>query len=127
MLYKKTSMLYPVNDGLVTSLRRGAIVPARTPESWRSVMSEPRAPAEEGFESCEARGRRMIPPLVAFGVIYVAAIAALRFVPMPRAAMYATALAPAPLFAFYLRRWILASRGLDELQRQIHFEALAIA
>jgi hypothetical protein len=90
-------------------------------------MSQLSPPVPGDSAACAVRGARMLPPLIAFGVIYVAAMAALRFIPLPRAAQYAVALLPAPFFAFYLRRWIHAARGLDELQRLIHFEALAIA
>lgn len=78
-------------------------------------------------DSCSPAQASTIPPLVAFGIIYVAAIAALRFIAMPRAAQTVVALAPLPVFAFYLARWLRAMRRLDELQRLIQLEALAIA
>ena len=78
-------------------------------------------------DSCSSAQAGTIPPLVAFGIIYVAAITALRFIAMPRAAQVAVALAPLPIFAFYLARWLRAMRRLDELQRLIQLEALAIA
>ncbi len=76
---------------------------------------------------CSGETTRTIPYLIAFAVAYVGALAALRFVPMPSAAQIAVALAPAVVFALYLRRWLQAIRKMDELQRLITLEALAIA
>jgi len=90
-------------------------------------MSPTETPANPAAENCSREQARTIPPLVAFGVIYVAAIAALRFIELNRSAQIAVALAPLPLFAFYLLRWLRAMRRLDELQRLIQLEALAIA
>jgi hypothetical protein len=90
-------------------------------------MNRSETPDLTADASCSPAQASTIPPLVAFGVIYVAAIAALRFIDMPRAAQIAVALAPLPVFAFYLARWLRAMRRLDELQRLIQLEALAIA
>lgn len=87
-------------------------------------------PEESGLtvaDSCSTAQASTIPPLVAFAIIYVAAIGALRLIQMPHAAQVAVALAPLPVFAFYLARWLRAMRRLDELQRLIQLEALAIA
>ena len=77
--------------------------------------------------ACEVEQVRTIPYLVAFLVAYLGAMAALRFIPMPRGVQVAVALAPAPVFALYLRRWVHVLRQVDELQRLITLEALAIA
>ncbi len=76
---------------------------------------------------CAPEQARTIPYLAAFAVIYLAALLVLRFVPMPKAAQVAVALAPVPFFGFYILRWVRAIRSLDELQRLITLEALAIA
>ena len=76
---------------------------------------------------CAPEHARTIPPLVAFGAIYVGAIAALRFLPLARAAQIAVALLPVPFFAYYILRWVAALRRIDELQRLITLEALGIA
>jgi hypothetical protein len=76
---------------------------------------------------CAPEHARTIPPLAAFGAIYVGAIAALRFVPLSQAAQIAVALLPVPFFAYYILRWVTALRRLDELQRLITLEALGIA
>jgi hypothetical protein len=76
---------------------------------------------------CAPEQARTIPYLVAFAVIYLAALLVLRFVPMPKAGQIAVALAPVPFFGFYILRWVRAIRALDELQRLITLEALAIA
>jgi hypothetical protein len=84
-------------------------------------------PAFPHGPDCSVETARTTPYLVAFGVAYLGALFALRFVAMPRGAQIAVALAPAPIFALYLMRWIRAVRRLDELQRLITLEALAIA
>ncbi len=76
---------------------------------------------------CVPERTRTIAPLVAFGAIYVGAIAALRFVPLSPAAQIAVALLPVPFFAFYILRWVTTLRRLDELQRLITLEALGVA
>jgi hypothetical protein len=90
-------------------------------------MNRSDIPGQTAADGCPPARARTIPPLIAFGIIYVAAIAALRLIEMPRAAQIPVALAPLPVFAFYLVRWIRAMRQLDELQRLIQLEALAIA
>lgn len=76
---------------------------------------------------CTPETARTIPYLIAFGVTYVGAIVALRFLPLPQAAQVAVALLPVPFFGFYILRWMRAVRRLDELERLILLEALAIA
>jgi len=76
---------------------------------------------------CSVESARTTPYLFAFGVAYVGALFALRFAPMPRGAQIAVALAPAAVFVLYLVRWLGAIRRMDELQRLITLEALAIA
>jgi hypothetical protein len=76
---------------------------------------------------CTVETARTIPYLLAFAVVYLGAMTALRFVAMPRAVQIAVALAPTPVFALYVRSWIHNLRQVDELQRLITLEALAIA
>ena len=78
-------------------------------------------------EPCSRERARAIPYLVAFGFVYVGAIAALHFVAMSRASQILVALAPAPVFGLYLWRVIRGIRRLDELEQRIQLEALAIA
>ncbi len=78
-------------------------------------------------EGCSKEQARAIPFLVAFGLVYVGAIAALRFFAMSRGAQILVALAPAPVFGLYLWRAIRGIRRLDELEQRIQLEALAIA
>jgi len=85
-----------------------------------------RAAIPHGVE-CTPEQARTLTPLVAFGAIYVGAIAALRFVPLSQAAQIAVALLPVPFFGFYILRWVTTLRRLDELQRLITLEALGIA
>lgn len=84
-------------------------------------------PAAPDGPDCTAEQARTLPYLVAFGAIYVGAIVALRFLPLPRAGQVVVALLPVPFFAFYIWRWVRAVRNLDELQRLILLEALSIA
>jgi hypothetical protein len=76
---------------------------------------------------CEVQQVRTIPYLFAFFVAYLGGMAALRFIPMPRGLQIVVALAPAPIFALYIRRWVHVLRQVDELQRLITLEALAFA
>jgi hypothetical protein len=46
---------------------------------------------------------------------------------LPRAVRVAIALLPIPAFGFFLAEWIRGIRGLDELERRIQLEALAVA
>lgn len=78
-------------------------------------------------EACAPARARAIAALIGSAVVYVSAIVLLRFIAMPRPAKIVVALLPLPAFAFYLVRWIRAIHRLDELQRQIQLEALAIA
>lgn len=80
-----------------------------------------------GPEQCSRERARAIPFLIAFGLVYVGAIAALHFLAMPRGAQILVALAPAPVFGLYLWRAIRGIRRLDELEQRIQLEALAIA
>ena len=86
--------------------------------------------ADTGIEPCEpcTSGRaRAIPFLVAFGLVYVGAIAVLHFITMTKGLQILVAIAPVPVFGFYLWHAISGIRGLDELQQRIQLEALAIA
>jgi len=64
---------------------------------------------------------------VLFAVLYVAAIAVLKSFDLSRAGRIAVALAPLPFFAAFLVAEIRVLRQLDELERRIQLEALAIA
>ena len=76
---------------------------------------------------CSPQTARATPILFGFGLAYLGAIFALRYIPMPPAAKIAVALVPAPIFGWYIWRWMQAVRGQDELQRLITLEALAFA
>jgi hypothetical protein len=58
---------------------------------------------------------------------YFAARAALEWLTLPVWGRVAIALAPVPLFAAFLYVWVHVLRAMDELERRIHLEALAIA
>jgi hypothetical protein len=64
--------------------------------------------------------------LITWGVLYFAARAVLESAETPWVRV-AISLAPLPAFIWFLRDFIRGLRGLDELERRIQLEALAVA
>jgi hypothetical protein len=64
--------------------------------------------------------------LITWGVLYFAARAVLESAATPWVRV-AISLAPLPAFIWFLRDFIRGLRGLDELERRIQLEALAVA
>ena len=62
-----------------------------------------------------------------FGGLYLVALFATETTAIPRPLRLAIALLPVPAFGFFLVEWIRSIRRLDELERRIQLEALAIA
>lgn len=64
---------------------------------------------------------------VLFAALYIGALLAAEATAIPRAVRVAIALLPIPAFGFFLVEWIRGIRRLDELDRRIQLEALAVA
>ena len=64
---------------------------------------------------------------VAWFIAYWAARGILERPGLPAALRVGVALGPIPIFAWFLYTFIRTIRGLDELERRIHLEAMAIA
>ena len=64
---------------------------------------------------------------VLFAASYAAAMLVLKSMDLPQAARIAVALSPFPFFVAFLVAEIRLLRGVDELERRIQLEALAIA
>ena len=64
---------------------------------------------------------------VLFAGLYLVALLATETTVIPRPIRLAIALLPVPAFGFFLVEWIRSIRRLDELERRIQLEALAIA
>ncbi len=64
---------------------------------------------------------------VLFAASYAAAMAALKSFDLPQAGRVAVALSPLPFFAAFLVAEIRLLRRVDELERRIQLEALAVA
>jgi hypothetical protein len=64
---------------------------------------------------------------VLFAASYAAAMAALKTIEMPAGARIAVALLPFPFFVAFLIAEIRLLRRVDELERKIQLEALAVA
>ena len=62
-----------------------------------------------------------------FAGLYLAALAVSEQAAIPRGIRLAVAVLPVPAFGFFLVEWIRSIRRLDELERKIQLEALAIA
>lgn len=62
-----------------------------------------------------------------FAAFYVGALLAAELTGIPKGVEIAIALLPVPAFAFFLAEWIRSIRRLDELERRVQHEALAIA
>ena len=70
---------------------------------------------------------RFIPVGIVWFLAYFTARAFLERGDLPTLARVLIAIAPIPIFAWFLFRFIWTLRTLDELERRIHLEALAIA
>lgn len=64
---------------------------------------------------------------ILFAGLYLVALAAAEMTAMPRALRLLIVLLPVPAFGFFLAEWIRSVRRLDELERRIQLEALAVA
>jgi hypothetical protein len=62
-----------------------------------------------------------------FAALYIVALLAAEVTAIPKAARVAIALLPIPALGFFLVEWIRGIRRLDELERRVQLEALAIA
>jgi len=74
-------------------------------------------------------GSREIPllPTALWIGSYLVAMLLQKYLPLSPAIRAAVALIPIVPFVFFVRRFVARLRDLDELQRRVHFEALAIA
>ena len=82
----------------------------------------------EGSTPSTTSGRHRVgPAALLFGGLYLAALAASEMAAIPRTLRLAIVLLPVPAFGFFLVEWIRSIRRLDELERRIQLEALAIA
>lgn len=75
----------------------------------------------------ESRPLRLYVSLVASLVTYFGARLVLEMPSLPTAWKVFAALVPVPIFGWLLYELVRGSRALDELQRRIHLEALAVA
>jgi hypothetical protein len=62
-----------------------------------------------------------------FAGLYILALLVAEVTALPKAARVAVALLAIPAFGFFLVEWIRGVRRLDELERRVQLEALAIA
>jgi hypothetical protein len=58
---------------------------------------------------------------------YLVALLLQKYLVLPAPLQIAVALIPVAPFVFFVQRFIVHLRNLDELQRRVHFEALAFA
>jgi hypothetical protein len=72
-------------------------------------------------------GRRLLLSAVLFFVGYVLALAAAEMRDLPQAARVVMALLPVAVFVWILLQIVAGIRQLDELERRIQLEALAVA
>lgn len=77
---------------------------------------------------CGTRAREipLLPTALWIG-IYLGAMLLLKHVALSTSLKVAVALIPVIPFVFFIRRFIVHLRSLDELHRRVHFEALAYA
>lgn len=75
----------------------------------------------------DASGRRLLLSGILFFVGYVLALAAAEMTQLPQAARIAMALVPIAAFIWLLWQLVAGIRQLDELERRIQLEALAVA
>jgi L-asparagine transporter-like permease len=75
----------------------------------------------------DVSGRRLLLSAVLFFVGYVLALAAAEMRDLPQAARVVMALLPVAVFVWILLQIVAGIRQLDELERRIQLEALAVA
>jgi hypothetical protein len=75
----------------------------------------------------DVAGRRLFLSAVLFFVGYVMALAAAGMTHLPQAARVVMALVPVVVFVWLLLQIVGGIRQLDELERRIQLEALAVA
>jgi len=93
-----------------------------------TVLSSVASGASAPSTSNPAAGRsRAGLAAVLFAGLYLAALGAAEVTAIPRAVQLIVTLLPVPAFGFFLVEWIRGIRRLDELERKIQLEALAIA
>jgi len=91
----------------------------------------PSPPVNENSEQtsfCETSSREipLLPTALWIGS-YLGAMLLLKYVALSPPLKVAVAIIPVVPFVFFIRRFILHLRNLDELHRRVHFEALAYA
>jgi hypothetical protein len=87
-----------------------------------SIASGANAPT-----SSTSRRPKVVLSAALFAVLYIVAFLAAEVTAIPRALRLAIAILPVPAFGFFLVEWIRNIRVLDELERKIQLEALAVA
>jgi hypothetical protein len=92
-----------------------------------SVISTLASSVHSPDSPAQGRSSRVGLAAFLFAGLYLAALGAAEVTAISRAIRIAIALAPVPAFAFFLAEWIRSIRRLDELERRIQLEALAIA
>lgn len=70
---------------------------------------------------------RIVLAALLFAALYIAAAWVAEVDSIPRGVRVAVSLTAVPAFGFFLAEWIRAIRRLDELERRVQLEALAIA
>ena len=70
---------------------------------------------------------RFLSSALLFAVLYITAFLAAEVTAIPRGVRIGIAILPVPAFGFFLLEWIRGIRRLDELERKIQLEALAVA
>ncbi|CAA9250274.1 MAG: hypothetical protein AVDCRST_MAG42-2192 [uncultured Chthoniobacterales bacterium] len=77
---------------------------------------------------CDAQSREIpILPTALWIGSYLGAMLLLKYAALPASLKIAVAIVPVIPFVFFIRRFLVHLRNLDELQRRVHFEALAYA
>ena len=88
------------------------------------IMSE--NPEASSFCAAQSREIPILPTALWIGT-YLGAMLLLKYLPLAAPLKVAIAVVPVIPFAFFIRRFLVHLRSLDELQRRVHFEALAYA
>ena len=77
---------------------------------------------------CDAQSREIpILPTALWIGSYLGAMLLLKYLPLSPPLKVVVAVVPVIPFMFFIRRFLVHLRSLDELQRRVHFEALAYA
>ena len=91
-----------------------------------TVLGSMSSGASPSATSTLGRSRIVLAALL-FAALYIAAAWVAEVDSIPRGLRVAVALTAVPAFGFFLVEWIRAMRRLDELERRVQLEALAIA